>query len=117
MAISGKRHWRTRQDPLEAVWLSDMLPLLASRPQISPTTVLEYLQDKYPGQYPDKVRRTLQRCADYEELSVRVSSSSIINVRHVVYSVPSRLIGQMLKVRQWDDRLSCYVGSDEVMSC
>ncbi|EDM5081832.1 TPA: IS21-like element ISPlge2 family transposase [Salmonella enterica] len=317
---SGERHWRTRQDPLEAVWLSDVLPLLASRPQISPATVLEYLQDKYPGQYPDKVRRTLQRrirtwkachgeereimfrqehqpgmralsdftqlkgtvitingcplehklfhfrlewsrwswmrvvtggesftalaeglqealgqlggvpaehrtdslaaawknlseedhrdqtaryaglcehygmtpsrnnsgrghengsvesahghlkerirqalllrgnndfgslneyrqfvtqqvlrhnqrnqdlvrqelallkplpqrrCADYEELSVRVSSSSTINVRHVVYSVPSRLIGQMLKVRLWDDRLSCYVGSDEVMS-
>jgi len=34
---SGERHWRTRQDPLEAVWLSDVLPLLASRPQISPT--------------------------------------------------------------------------------
>lgn len=56
------------------------------------------------------------RCADYEELSVRVSSSSTINVKFVVYSVPSRLIGQMLKVRLWDDRLSCYVGSDEVMS-
>jgi len=38
------------------------------------------------------------RCADYEELSVRVSSSSTINVRHVFYSVPSLLIGQMLKV-------------------
>ncbi len=23
----------------------------------------------------------------------------------------------MLKVRLWDDRLSCYVGSEEVMSC
>lgn len=46
---SGDRHWRTRQDPLEDVWLSDILPLLQSRPQISPTTVLEYLQDKYPG--------------------------------------------------------------------
>lgn len=58
---SGDRHWRTRQDPLEDVWLSDILPLLQSRPQISPTTVLEYLQDKYPGKYPDNVRRTLQR--------------------------------------------------------
>ena len=58
---SGNRHWRTRQDPLEDVWLSDVLPLLHSRPQISPATVLEYLQDKYPGKYPDNVRRTLQR--------------------------------------------------------
>jgi hypothetical protein len=56
---SGDRHWRTRQDPLEDVWLSDVLPLLHSRPQISPATVLEYLQDKYPGKYPDNVRRTV----------------------------------------------------------
>lgn len=317
----GDRHWRTRSDPLEDVWLCELLPLLRSRPQISPATVLEYLQDKFPGKYTDKVRRTLQRrirtwkachgeerdimfrqehqpgmrglsdftqmkgavitingrplehklfhfrlewsrwswmrvvtggesftalaegvqealgqlggvpaehrtdslaaawknlsvddhrdqteryarlcehygmtpsrnnsgrghengsvgsahghlkqrirqalllrgnndfstldeyrqfvtqqvlrhnqrnhdllrqelvhlkplpsrrCADYEELSVRVSSSSTITVRLVVYSVPSRLIGQMLKVRLWDDRLSCYIGSDAVMSC
>lgn len=35
--------------------------MLQSRPQVSPTTVLEYLQDKYLGKYPDNVRRTLQR--------------------------------------------------------
>lgn len=48
---------------------------------------------------------------------MRVSRSSTINVKHVVYSVPSRLVGQLLQVRLWDDRLSCYVGSSEVMSC
>lgn len=58
-----------------------------------------------------------RRCADYEDLSVRASSSSTINVKLVVYSVPSRVIGHMLKIRLWDDRLSCYVGSEEVMSC
>lgn len=58
-----------------------------------------------------------RRSADYDELTVRVSSSSTINVRHVVYIVPSRLVGQLLRVRLWDDRLSCYVGSNEVMSC
>ena len=47
---------------------------------------------------------------------MRVSSSSTINVRHVIYSVPSRLVGQLLRVRLWDDRLSCYVGSNEVMN-
>ncbi|EHH5356750.1 TPA: IS21-like element ISEc10 family transposase, partial [Escherichia coli] len=59
----------------------------------------------------------LRRSADYDELTVRVSRSSTINVKHVVYSVPSRLVGQLLRVRLWDDRLSCYVGSSEVMSC
>ncbi len=29
---SGERHWRTRQDPLEAVWLSDVLLNLAVTP-------------------------------------------------------------------------------------
>ncbi|HCP6432976.1 TPA: IS21 family transposase, partial [Escherichia coli] len=51
----------------------------------------------------------LRRSADYDELTVRVSRSSTINVKHVVYSVPSRLVGQLLRVRLWDDRLSCYV--------
>ena len=59
----------------------------------------------------------LRRSADYDELTVRVSRSSTINVKHVVYSVPSRLVGQLLRVRLWDDRLSRYVGSSEVMSC
>lgn len=59
----------------------------------------------------------LRRSADYDELIVRVSSRSTINVRHVVYSVPSRLVCQLLRVRLWDDRLSCYVGSSEVMNC
>lgn len=317
----GERHWRTRKDPLEAVWDSELVPLLKERPALMPTTLLEMLQDKYPGQYPNNLRRTMQRrvrewklqygaeqevmfrqrhqpglrglsdftelkgvvvtiagkllahklyhfrlewshwswmrvvlggesfsalaeglqealgqlggvpsehktdslraawkhrgedgqrelteryaelcrhygmqgvhnnagrghengsvesahghlkrrirqalilrgsndfstleeyqafitqqvmrhnrnnqdlvkeeqphlkplplrrSADYDELTVRVSSSSTINVRHVIYSVPSRLVGQLLRVRLWDDRLSCYVGSNEVMNC
>ena len=59
----------------------------------------------------------LQRCADYEELLARVTASSTVTVKLVVYSVPSRLIGLMLKVRLWDDRLSFYNGSSEVYHC
>lgn len=33
----------------------------------------------------------LRRSADYDELTVSISRSSTINVKHVVYSVPSRL--------------------------
>ncbi|ENI3024410.1 IS21 family transposase [Salmonella enterica] len=283
---AGECYWRTRKDPLEAVWDSMLAPLLKERPALMPTTLLEMLQDKYPDQYPNSLLRTMQRrvrewkllygaeqevmfrqrhqpglrglldftepkggvvtiagkllahklyhfrlewshwswmraawkqqgedgrrelternaalcqhygmqCvhnnagrghengsvesahghlkrrirqalilrgsndfstleeyqafitqqvmrhnrnnqdlvkeerphlkplplrrrADYDELTVRVSSSSTINVKHVIYSVPSRLVGQLLRVRLWDDRLSCYVGSNEVMSC
>jgi hypothetical protein len=56
-----ERHWRTRTDPLEAVWLSDLVPLLQRAPDLTGLTLLEYLDDTYPGQYEESVLRTLQR--------------------------------------------------------
>ncbi len=50
-AKNSVRHWSTRKDPLEAVWDSMLVPLLKERPVLTPTTLLEMLQDKYPGQY------------------------------------------------------------------
>ncbi|MCT7028004.1 IS21 family transposase, partial [Salmonella enterica subsp. enterica serovar Minnesota] len=58
---AGECYWRTRKDPLEAVWDSMLAPLLKERPALMPTTLLEMLQDKYPGQYPNSLRRTMQR--------------------------------------------------------
>ncbi len=46
-----------------------------------------------------------RRCADYEEVSVRVSSAGGFTLRRVFYTVPSRLIGYRLRVRLYDDRL------------
>lgn len=46
---TGSRHWRTRKDPLEAVWNNELVPLLKERPALMPTTLLEMLQDKYPA--------------------------------------------------------------------
>ena len=37
--------------------------------------------------------------ADYQLLSVKVTRSSTIEVRRVVYTVPSRLIGERLQIR------------------
>lgn len=47
---------------------------------------------------------------DYRELDCRVSSGSTIRVHHVVYSVPSRLIGARVRVRLWEHQLSLYDG-------
>ena len=47
---------------------------------------------------------------EYKEVSVRVSSGSIIQVRNSVYTVPNTLIGKMLLVRLYSDRLECYLG-------
>lgn len=55
------RHWRTRQDPLEAVWETELIPLLEQAPDLQAITLLEHLQSCYPEMYPDKVLRTLQR--------------------------------------------------------
>ena len=56
-----KRYWRTRKDPLEEVWPTELEPMLEQSPTHQAITLLEYLQAKYPGQYADKVLRTLQR--------------------------------------------------------
>ena len=55
------RTWRTRQDPLAAVWELHLVPLLARAPDLTGLTLLEYLEDTFPGQYDGRVLRTLQR--------------------------------------------------------
>lgn len=43
-----ERHWRTRSDPLEAVWQSDLVPLLDREPDLTGLTLFEYLEDTFP---------------------------------------------------------------------
>jgi len=53
----------------------------------------------------------VRKTADYEEVHVDVTSSSAFILRKVFYSVPSRLIGQRLRVHLFDDRLEGFQGS------
>jgi transposase InsO family protein len=55
------RHWRTRADPLNDVWDSEVVPLLQNAPALMAITVLEELQRRYPGRFGTAVLRTLQR--------------------------------------------------------
>ena len=55
------RDWRTRQDPLESVWDSEVTPLLQTDARLNAVTLLEELQRRYPGQWDSSVLRTLQR--------------------------------------------------------
>jgi hypothetical protein len=57
-----------------------------------------------------------RRTYDYTEERVRVMRSSTIVIKKVTYSVPSRLIGMILKIHLYDDRLECYVGGDHVVT-
>ncbi len=52
---------RTREDPLAAVWETELVPLLNAEPELTGITLLEYLEEQYPGFYDQRVLRTLQR--------------------------------------------------------
>lgn len=55
------RSWRTRVDPFEAVWQSELEPMLTASPGLTAITLLEELQRRYPGKYDEALLRTLQR--------------------------------------------------------
>jgi hypothetical protein len=57
-----------------------------------------------------------RRTTDYEETIVTVTSTSGFILRKVFYSVPSRLIGHRLRVRLYDDRLECFLGSTPLIT-
>ena len=56
-----KRHWRTRKDPFEEVWDTEIVPQLKQCPALTPITLFEDLQKNHPGEYPDSKLRTFQR--------------------------------------------------------
>lgn len=55
------RHWRTREDPLEDVWETDILPMLEGAPGLKAVTIFEELERRYPHQNWASRRRTLER--------------------------------------------------------
>jgi hypothetical protein len=58
----------------------------------------------------------VQRLPEYKEIDFRVSIWSTINVRGNIYSVPSRLIGEVVVVRIYEDRLEVRFGGDLQLS-
>ena len=56
-----ERYWRTRKDPLEAIWESELIPLLEKEPSLTGITLWDHLDEQYPDQYPERLLRTLQR--------------------------------------------------------
>lgn len=68
-------------------------------------------QDKIEEERQHLQPLPLHRTADYTEKVVPVSTSSTIKVKRVLYTVPSRLIGERLRVHIYDNRLDVYLGS------
>jgi len=61
--LKSPRWWRTREDPFEEVWESEVVPLLEAdkRRKLQAGTVLGELMEKHPGEFESKHLRTLQR--------------------------------------------------------
>jgi hypothetical protein len=55
-----RRYWRSRVDPFATVAVQ-LRSWLDEKPTLKATDLLAKLQAKFPGCYPDKLRRTLQR--------------------------------------------------------
>ena len=57
------RHWRTRPDPFEGVWEEEIEPLLRGDPagKLKATTIIEWLEEKFPSRFSASQLRTLQR--------------------------------------------------------
>jgi hypothetical protein len=73
------------------------------------------------GKRTDVERAHLQRLpqrrtTDFEEIVLRVSRTGGFTLRKVFYTVPSRLIGHMLRIRLFDDRLDLFVGGTPLMT-
>jgi hypothetical protein len=47
----------------------------------------------------------VEKLPEYEEMEVRVTSWSTVNIKRNLYSVPSRLIGEHVRARVYEDRL------------
>ncbi|EQD61134.1 transposase [mine drainage metagenome] len=58
----------------------------------------------------------VSRTTDYEEVLAFVTSCGGFTLRKVFYTVPSRLIGQRLRARLYDDRVQLLIGGTPLMT-
>jgi len=83
------RSHRTRKDPFELVWESELVPMIADEPELTGLTLWEYLDEKYPQSYPYNMLRTLQR-------RIKTYNAEFGPAKEVIFrqSLPAGLQGQ-----------------------
>ena len=61
--VHPPRTWRTRQDPFEDLWATEVVALLETDEdgRLQAKTIFEHLQDRHPGRFKSGQLRTLQR--------------------------------------------------------
>jgi Mu transposase-like protein len=56
------------------------------------------------------------KMGSYTEAVAVVSTTGTISIKNVTYTVPSRLIGERLHVRLYNERLECYLGTEHTIT-
>ena len=58
-----ERWWQTRTDPFDGVWEEENEPLLQGEAagRLRATTIIEWLEERYPGRFSASQLRTMQR--------------------------------------------------------
>ena len=72
-------------------------------------------QQKYEQEKPHLQSLPKYRIPDYEILTACVSTRSTVEVRCILYTVPSRLIGRQLELHLYHDRILGYLGTQLVV--
>jgi len=83
-------------------WLDDLVSKLNRRNQ-----------DKITEERKALIPLPPVRAVDYDEVVCPVSSTSTIIAKRVTYTVPSRLIGEALRVRVYECHLELFLGNDK----
>jgi hypothetical protein len=77
----GKVFESNSKDPLGGVWEKELEPMLRKEPRLKPMTLFDYLQDTYPGKYPN-VLRTIQRRVQTWKALYGSSPEVMFELRH-----------------------------------
>ena len=82
-----ERRWRTRPDPFDGVWEEEILPLLRGEAagRLRATTIIEWLEERFPGRFSASQLRTLQRrlqTGGHSTARIRRSTSPKLDFTH-----------------------------------
>ena len=77
-------------------------------------TITERLNKRCLSRFKEEQRQLQplpkERFMDYSEVSLKVTRSSTLEIKRVLYTVPARMIGETVRVHIYHDRLAIYVG-------
>ena len=60
---------------------------------------------------------SVSKLPEFTEEKVRVSAWSTVRIKHCAYSVPSRLKGEWVRVRSYEDHVEVYFAGQEQLRC